>query len=89
MESLTRSHTGAHTGPMSGREMTNAELGRKLGVTESYASYLRNGRRMPSGTVLSKLVAELGMDGTELLRAYRSGPEAMATYLRDHLPRVD
>lgn len=69
--------------------MTNAELGQRLGVTESYASYLRNGRRMPSGSLLAKMVEKFGMDGTGLLRAYRAGPEALATYLRDHLPRVD
>lgn len=68
--------------------MTNAEMSLKLGVTESYASYLRNGKRMPSAQVMSRMVEAFGLDGNEIFRAYKAGPDAMAAYLKSCLPRV-
>jgi transcriptional regulator with XRE-family HTH domain len=72
--------------------MTHAELGQKLGVTESYASYLRAGKRMPSAEVLSRMIEVFNFDERTtygLMKAYREGSESLRAYLEKALPRVD
>lgn len=74
------------------RRMTHAEVGKALGVTESYASYLRNGKRSPSAPVLSRIVEVFRLDERQtfdLMKAYGKGPSALAVYLDQILPLIE
>jgi len=74
------------------RRMTHAEVGTALGVTESYASYLRNGKRMPSAPVLSRMVRVFHLDEHQtygLMKAYDQGPSALAVYLEKVIPLIE
>jgi transcriptional regulator with XRE-family HTH domain len=80
------------TGEAAGRTptpMSNLELARALGISQSYVSHLRKGRRMPSASVLVSLVFTLGVDARELLDAYRGGPGRLIAYLDEQIPRTD
>lgn len=71
--------------------MTHAEVGTALGVTESYASYLRNGKRMPSAPVLSRMVEAFDLNKDQvyaLMKAYSQGPAELARYLDTVIPEV-
>jgi transcriptional regulator with XRE-family HTH domain len=88
---LTLCHCYAHTDHMA-RRMTHAEVGRALGVTESYASYLRNGKRMPSAPVLSRIVIRFNLDEQQtyaLMKAYTAGAKELSVYLESVFPLVE
>lgn len=74
--------------PAAGRRMTNAEFAERVGITESYASYLRAGKRSPGASVLSDLIEGLELDAVGLMRAYRAGPETLSKFLELNTPRV-
>jgi transcriptional regulator with XRE-family HTH domain len=72
--------------------MTHAEVGTALGVTESYASYLRNGKRMPSAPVLSRMVETFHLDKDQvygLMKAYGHGPSELSLYLETVIPLIE
>ena len=74
------------------RKMTHAELADVLGVTESYVSYLRAGKRQPSAEILSRIIRAFNFDEHltyELMTAYGNGNQALVTFLDKQLPRVD
>lgn len=51
------------------RQLSNSEIGARLGISPSFASYLRNGQRQPSMTTLKAIVREFGADLGELVDA--------------------
>lgn len=65
--------------------MTNPEFAARIGVTESYASYLRNGQRRPSGMLLVKIIGAFDLDADAAMKAYQEGGKQFGTYLRDHV----
>lgn len=61
--------------------VTNEEFGRNVGCDFTMASRLRNGKRLPSRDLLSRIVEAYGLDATEALEATSAGKEAFAAYL--------
>jgi transcriptional regulator with XRE-family HTH domain len=51
------------------RSLSNAELGRRIGLSPSGASYLRNGQRMPGEEVLRAIVSEFDASYDVLINA--------------------
>ena len=68
--------------------MTNEDFAEQLGITESYASYLRTGGRKPSAAVLVKLSTIFHLDANALMDAYQRDHGNMARYLGEHFPRA-
>ena len=72
--------------------MTNGEFGQKIGVTDSYASYLRNGKKLPAGEVLARIIRLFNLDADttkRALQAYEDGKDAFGAFLRDEVFPVD
>jgi hypothetical protein len=55
------------------RQLTNAELGGLLGVSASFASYMRDAKRFPSPRVQAAMVKNLGADWPALNAALVAG----------------
>jgi transcriptional regulator with XRE-family HTH domain len=72
-----------------GRRMTNRQFATAIGVTESYASLIRAGKRLPGAAALVEIAIVFDLDANKLVQAYRRGPEAMAEFLNEQLPRVE
>lgn len=51
------------------RQLSNSEIGARLGISPSFASYLRNGQRQPGPATLQAIAREFGGDLDELLSA--------------------
>lgn len=62
--------------------MTNSELGRRIGVSHSMASRIRNGKRLPGTQVVAALNVECGIPLDELMRAHGEGPAAFGKLVR-------
>lgn len=65
--------------------LTNLEFASKLGITDSYASYLRNGQRLPSGEILVKIIMKFEMSPEQTRDAhlaYLEGGSAFGAFLR-------
>lgn len=77
------------------RSLSNAELGRRIGLSPSGASYLRNGQRMPGEEVLQAIVREFNADyGTlidAIVEARQGNPDSWVVLLNGltHVPIVD
>jgi transcriptional regulator with XRE-family HTH domain len=69
--------------------MTNRQFAAEIGVTESYASLIRAGKRLPGAAALVEMVVKFELDANELIRAYREGPKALAGFLNERVPRVE
>jgi transcriptional regulator with XRE-family HTH domain len=69
--------------------MTNREVADAIGVTESYVSLIRAGKRLPGAAAIVDIVTAFKIDANEFVRAYREGAPVLAQYLEDHLPRVE
>lgn len=65
--------------------MTNEEFAARVDVTDSYASYLRNGKRLPSGDLLVKIILTFELDPVPAMKAYQEGGNAFGTYLRENV----
>lgn len=65
--------------------VSNAELGRRLGVSHSMVSRIRNGRRLPGTWVLYLIHRELGIPLHDLFDAYHAGPEAFGRLVNEYL----
>lgn len=63
--------------------MTNKDFAERIGVTDSYASYLRNGQRLPSGDLLVKIILVFELDPLRAMNAYQEGGSAFGLFLRD------
>lgn len=61
--------------------MSNQELGRRIGVTHSMASRIRNGERLPGTQTLYRIHQELGIPLEDLFRAHGEGPEAFGALI--------
>ena len=85
----------SHTVPMpngaaeGGKRMTNRQFAEAIGVTESYASLIRAGKRLPGGAALVSIATVFDLDANQLVRAYQRGPRAVAQFLEERLPRVE
>jgi transcriptional regulator with XRE-family HTH domain len=73
----------------SGRRMTNRQFAVAIGVTESYASLIRAGKRLPGAAALVSIATVFNLDANQLVRAYQRGPIAVAQFLEERLPRVE
>lgn len=51
------------------RQLSNSEIGARLGISPSFASYLRNGQRQPSPSTLTAIAEEFGGDLKALVAA--------------------
>lgn len=65
--------------------MTNEEFAGRVDVTDSYASYLRNGKRLPSGDLLVKIILTFELDPLPAMIAYQEGGTVFGAYLREHV----
>lgn len=65
--------------------VTNGEFGRKVGVSESMASRIRSGQRLPSAAVLHKIHTEYGIPLDSLMRARDTGAEQFGLLVRSRL----
>jgi hypothetical protein len=72
-----------HTGYMTSGRMTNGAFGDAIGVTNSYASYMRNGHRKPSAELLIKIILTFELEPVPAMRAYQEGTEAFGVFLRE------
>lgn len=61
---------------MGTKKMTSRRLGELIGRSESYASLLRRGKRMPSTQVVLALVRVFDLDRADVLDALAEGPES-------------
>lgn len=66
-------------------QMTNEEFGAAIGVSDSYASYLRSGQRSPSGKLLVTIIFAFDLPRDETLKTYQEGPAAFGLYLRERV----
>lgn len=65
--------------------MTNEEFAGHLDVTDSYASYLRNGKRLPSGDLLVNIILTFELDPVPAMKAYQEGGNSFGAFLREHV----
>lgn len=65
--------------------MSNEEFGRRIGVSPSMASRIRNGRRLPGTVVLRSIHLELKIPLRELLDAHREGPDAFGRLVTERI----
>lgn len=65
--------------------VTNRAFGSAIGVTESYASYLRNGERKPSGDLLVAIIQKYELDPLAAMIAYVAGAKHFGAYLRQNI----
>jgi len=63
-------------------KLTNQDFASRVGITDSYASYLKNGQRLPSGDVLVKIIQEFELDAYAAMDAYREGGAVFGAFLR-------
>jgi transcriptional regulator with XRE-family HTH domain len=71
------------------KRVTNRQFAADVGITESYASLIRSGKRLPGAQALVTIVTVYAIDANELVTAYRQGPKALARFLDDQLSRVE
>lgn len=64
------------------RQLTNSELGDRIGVSPSMASRLRNGHRLPSAQVMDNIHHQLHVPLEDLMAAHREGPVAFGKLIR-------
>lgn len=65
--------------------MTNRAFGDAIGVTNSYASYMRNGHRLPSADLLITIILTFELEPVPAMRAYQEGTEAFGVFLRENV----
>lgn len=64
---------------------TNRDFAARVDVTESYASYLRSGDRLPSGKLLVRIILRYELDPIAAMDAYDKGAEPFGAYLRTEI----
>lgn len=67
------------------RYISNAELGRRIGVGHSMASRLRSGDRAPGAQTMRRLSSEFGIPIEDLLASHAEGPAATGRLIRERL----
>lgn len=68
--------------------LTNKEFAARVGVTVSYASYLKSGSRSPSADVLIRIIRAFKLEPDEVAVAmdrFQEGPDAFGRFLRETL----
>lgn len=82
-----------NSAPPTREPVSNAEFGRAVGVHFTTASRLRNGERLPSTRVASRIIRVYGLDPGETLNAIAAGGTAFGHFLRMNVfgpePAVD
>lgn len=71
------------------RRVTNRQFAADIGVTESYASLIRAGKRLPGAPALVAMIVAFELDANEVVQAYRGGPKSLADFLSRTVPRVE
>ena len=67
-----------------GMAVSNARFASIAGCSESMASRLRNGHRLPSAALRDRITLEFGLEPGEVIKAFAS-PEAFGSFLREHV----
>jgi hypothetical protein len=62
--------------------LTLEQFGAQVGISESYASYVKNGRRLPSGNVLVQIILAFELEPVPAMTAYQDGREAFGKFIR-------
>lgn len=65
--------------------VTNAEFARLTGCNYTMASKIRNGTRMPSGALFSRIVRVFDLNGDEAVEAYAGGRAVFSEYIQNHV----
>jgi transcriptional regulator with XRE-family HTH domain len=65
--------------------MTNEDFGRRIGVGQSMASRIRNGRRLPGVATMHRIHEELGIPLSDLVVAHEAGSQEFGRLIRQHL----
>lgn len=65
--------------------MTNDEFGERVGCHYSMASRLRNGERLPSRTLLRRIIDAFDLNRIAAYEAYDRGPEVFSRFLRENV----
>jgi len=61
--------------------VTNAEFARLTGCNYTMASKIRNGARMPSGALFSRIVRVFDLNGDAAVEAYAGGRSVFSDYI--------
>lgn len=69
--------------------LTNKELGDRIGVSQSMASRIRNGKRLPSIPVMIRMASYLDCDLIRLVNAHTQGANAFGVLVRELLRELD
>jgi hypothetical protein len=77
--------------------LTNQEFARLCGCSLTMSSKIRNGARMPSGRLFTRIVRVFGLEGDEAVEAYAGGPAVFSNYIEtklfepqpDHLTKAE
>jgi transcriptional regulator with XRE-family HTH domain len=67
--------------------LSNKELGSRIGVSQSMASRIRNGRRRPGVRTIERIHREFDIPLAVLLEAHRAGAPAFGALLTEYLGR--
>lgn len=65
--------------------VSNAQFAKAVNAHYTMASRLRNGQRMPSVSMLNRIIEAYHLDAAETLAAYAAGPAQFGRYLREQV----
>lgn len=69
--------------------LTNKQIGDMIGVSDSMASRLCSGERLPSAETLSNIVVQFGIDANRAIEAYQKGMEYFGPWFVRELDQWD
>lgn len=67
---------------------SNADFGRRVGIHYTFASRIRNGKRLPSLDTISAIQTEFNLNDKEtsdMIHAAAAGPQAFGDWINEHL----
>jgi transcriptional regulator with XRE-family HTH domain len=64
-------------------KISNADFGKRIGVTHSMASRIRNGQRLPSTARIAAIHREFEIPLDQLIGAAEKGPTAFSQLMRE------
>ena len=64
---------------------TNAQFAEKVGIHFSMASRLRNGKRLPSASLIFRISYAYQLPIQQIQEAYLDGPDEFGRYLRENV----
>jgi hypothetical protein len=63
--------------------LTLEQFGAQVRISESYACYVKNGRRLPSGDLLVRIILAFELEPVPAMKAYQDGREAFGKFIRE------